>query len=124
MNNYILQCVSSYHVSDPIKKLVPKLTTSFQTKTPSRIVKLSTVNTAYVFHGLHVFYGERRVGEFQQTTSGDVAVVDADMQPVNSRLVCRSGEPIVLELLTSQSGTNPLAILLDIKDIRPARGGY
>ena len=71
---------------------------------------------------LRLKYGERRVGEFQQSTSGDVAVTDVDMQPINTRLVCRAGEAISLELLGSQSGTNPLAVLLDIKDIAPSRG--
>lgn len=85
-----------------------------------RVARIAIVGSDAIECGFTLKYGERRVGYFRQTTSGDVAITESDWQPVNSKLLCRAGEAISLELAESQSGTNPLAVALDIKDVRPS----
>lgn len=75
---------------------------------------------------LELRYGERVVATFRNTTSGAVGVRGYDMQPVGSRLICRPNEEISLYLRNSQSGTNGLAVCMDVKDIarRKSRRRY
>lgn len=70
---------------------------------------------------LVLYYGQRRVSNIQNfdTVEGITAF---DLVPIHSNLKCRAGEAISVRLEgDTQSATNPIYVLLEIKEIVPAR---
>lgn len=78
------------------------------------VVGSSAVGNAAV----QLFYGNRFIGEFQNTTSGaNVIAVDAkDFITLPPTVINQAGEPLLV-LISTASATNILAVTLDVVEL-------